>query len=133
METSTEVMDLPIPSPDVWGQYGTAEAGRCTQWEPLIEALAPESGWRVKTMSQLMWKESRCDPLARSVTKDSGLLQINDRWLEPLTAEFGFVVDDVSIMHPVINIQAAAALCREWRKADMPCTGPWGWTDDRRN
>jgi hypothetical protein len=71
------------------GQYGSAEWGRCTQYEPLLEAIQPPDGWDVARFSKIMWRESRCDPTARSVTKDSGLLQINDRWAEPLTAMWG--------------------------------------------
>lgn len=107
------------------GQYGSAEWGRCTQYEPLIEALAPEGGWDVDRFSKIMWRESRCDPTARSTTKDSGLLQINDRWIEPLAAQFG-VFDPYD---PVDNIRAAAVLCTESRRANRPCERPWGGTE----
>lgn len=105
------------------GQYGSDKWGRCTQYEPLLEALAPEGGWSVDVFSRLMWRESRCDPTARSRTRDSGLLQINDRHLASLGAQWGTEVDPYD---PVMNIRAAAVLCDESREAGRACGRPWG-------
>ena len=132
--TTTEIVEvadppvptttLPVPDPSLWNQYGSAEWGRCTQWEPLLAALTPAGGWNVDIMSKIMWRESRCDPTARSKTHDSGLLQINDMHLQSLTAMWG----DIDIYDPTTNIRAAAVLCEESRRANRACTRPWGGT-----
>lgn len=108
------------------GPAGSEVVGRCTQYEPLLAALQPAGGWDVERFSKIMWRESRCVPTARSVTRDSGLLQINDRWSEPLTAMWG----SFDPYDPIQNIKAAAVLCQESRKANRACERPWGGTGE---
>jgi len=117
-ELATQAVSLAVP-----GQAGTSELGYCTQYEPIIELLGPEGGWDVRSMSRIMWKESRCDPTARSRTRDSGLLQINDMWIDEFTAQWGHTPD---FNDPITNIKAAAVLCNESRRANRACERPWG-------
>lgn len=117
-ELAALAVSLAVP-----GQVGTSERGYCTQYEPIIELLSPEGGWDVRSMSHLMWKESRCDPTARSRTRDSGLLQINDMWIDEFTAQWGHTPD---FNDPITNIKAAAVLCSESRRANRACERPWG-------
>lgn len=115
-----------IPSCDpVPGEGGTTTQGRCTQWEPLLTELAPAGGWDVGRMSRYMWRESRCS-YVRSVTQDSGLLQVNDVNHPFLRRVLGEWVDAQTLMDPVQNIRAAAALCVYWRNAGKGCYTPWG-------
>jgi hypothetical protein len=51
-----------IPPRAQWGLAGSQVAGRCTQFEPLLEALAPEGGWDVQRMSRYANRESGCCP-----------------------------------------------------------------------
>lgn len=106
------------------GPAGSEVVGRCTQYEPLLAALQPPGGWDVVRFSKIMWKESRCKPDARSRTRDSGLLQINDIHIASLTAQFG----SFDPFDPIDNIKAAAVLCEESRKANRACERPWGGT-----
>jgi soluble lytic murein transglycosylase-like protein len=54
---------------------------KCPQWEPMLR----KHGLPVKHFSFIMWRESRCNPLAVSSknndgSTDYGLLQINSTW-----------------------------------------------------
>lgn len=106
------------------GPAGSEVVGRCTQYEPLLQALQPEGGWDVERFSKIMWRESRCIPTARSRTRDSGLLQINDRHVASLAAAMG----GFDPFDPVDNITAAAIICSESRRANRACERPWGGT-----
>jgi Transglycosylase SLT domain len=109
----------------VAGPEGTEVAGRCTQYEHLLTAHAPSIGWDVLRMSRLAWRESNCWANVRSSTSDSGLLQINDVTLSFLNESLGEPVDPVTLMDPVQNVRAAAALCTFWARNGSSCYQPW--------
>ena len=108
------------------GVAGTTVEGRCTQYEPLLIEHAPEGGWDVGRMSAFMWRESRCEPWQRSTTSDSGALQINDINHPYLRTALGEWVDRYTLLDPVQNVRASAALCTFWRRAGLSCYQPWG-------
>ena len=99
----------------------------CPEWEPLLHVHNP--GWDVPRMSRIMWRESRCQPAVQSKTSDTGLLQINrinHRWL---SGRLGVEINRDTLTDPVLNVQAAAALCVYWRRATGHCYQPWAVTD----
>jgi len=142
------------PARTEWGHNGTTISGRCTQWEPLLELLAPSDGWDVGRMSRLMNRESACCPqlehadgvwrqlqggdrgsgscrfshvAERTHRSDVGLLQINGINYNPARCGTGCVVSAtlVELGDPVVNVRAAAALCAWWRNAGSSCYRPW--------
>lgn len=131
LTTGTTVADtsLPVPAPStvlaVPGPGGTSIEGRCTQYETLLTDLAPPGGWDVAKMSRTGWRETRCDPSLRSTTSDSGLLQINDINHPFLRTALGEWVDRWTLLDPVQNIRAAAALCTYWQRAGEGCYHAW--------
>lgn len=88
-------------------------AAKCPDWWD--EARA--AGWaedELVHVDALMWRESRCQPNARSTTRDSGLLQVNDVHLEWL-AGYGITAD--ALFDPTTNLVAARlvwAQALEW-------------------
>lgn len=112
-----------VPGPD-----GTEVQGRCTQYEDLLMIHAPTIGWDVLRMSRLAWRESNCWAGIRSPTSDSGLLQINDITLTFLNDQLGEPVDPFTLMNPVQNVRAAAALCTFWARNGSSCYQPWSAT-----
>ena len=110
----------------VSGPDGSSVEGRCTQYDDLLARYAPERGWDVDRMSRLAWRESNCWPDIRSTTSDTGLLQINDISLEFLTTALGEPVDRWTLVDPVQNVRAAAALCEFWASNGRSCYQPWG-------
>lgn len=100
--------------------------GSCPQYEHLLKEHNP--GWDVKTMSRVMWRESRCQPEVRSRTRDTGLLQINDinhkwlsdRWQKPVTVEY--------LQNPTVNVEAAAELFKFWQRHSRNGYQPWATT-----
>jgi soluble lytic murein transglycosylase-like protein len=116
--TSTTTTTLPEPI-----------AGRCTQWEPLLEAHAERTGWDVERMSRIAYRESRCIADIRSKTSDTGVLQVNDINHRYLSEALGFEVTVESLKIPEINIAAAAALCEYWTLRRSGCYQPWVATD----
>jgi hypothetical protein len=99
--------------------------GRCTQYEALLDQYAPPSGWDTLWMSAFMWRESRCNPALRSRTSDTGLLQINDVNLPYLRTALGEQVDRWTLVDPIQNVRAAAALCEFWVSAGRSCYRAW--------
>lgn len=80
---------------------------RCPQWHD----LAIKVGWKVEnlpTLDRVMWKESRCNPTARSTTSDSGLTQINDVHLDWLWDQYGISQQD--LYDPAVNLTVALML-----------------------
>lgn len=76
-------------------------------------------------MSNIMWRESRCQPDAQSDTSDTGLLQINrinHRWLSD---RFDFQVDRHNLTNPEFNVEAAAELFRYWTQTTGNGYQPW--------
>ncbi len=118
--TTTVAARVVIPGPD-----GTEVPGRCTQYEDLLMIHAPAIGWDVLRMSRLAWRESNCWAEIRSRTSDSGLLQINDITLSFLNESLGEQVDPFTLMDPVQNVRAAAALCTFWARNGTSCYQPW--------
>lgn len=102
-----------------------AAAGRCSQYESALTALAPKGGWDVNRMSRYMFRESRCTANVRSRTRDSGLLQINDVNLPYLSNKLGAPVTSWLLMNPTYNIWSAARLCEYARRAWGNCYAPW--------
>jgi hypothetical protein len=111
-------------APIIPGPAGTV-AGRCAQWEALLVMFAPPQGWDAGRMSRYMWRESRCFPTKRSRTSDSGLLQVNDVNLRYLRTALGEWVDRYTLLDPVQNVRAAAALCTYWQRAGRSCYRAW--------
>ena len=89
--TTTSSTTPPVPAsarcPGIWGQARTAG------W--------PE--WALPTVDYLVWRESRCTPTARSTTRDTGLLQINDVHLGWL-ADHG--ISQPALTNPETNLRA---------------------------
>ena len=112
-----------MPAP---GEQATDTYGRCTQYEALLTEYAPTIGWDVDKMSHIMWRESRCTPTLYSVTRDSGLLQINKINWDDLSKQFGVSVTKEALYDPVLNIKSAAVLCEAWDKHGYSCYHPWG-------
>lgn len=98
----------------------------CNQYIPAMQTHQPPGGWDLGKMSHIMYRESRCQPWARSSTSDSGLLQINDINLPYLSRVMGTTITPSALMNPTTNIRAAAILCTYWRNAGHSCYQPWG-------
>lgn len=82
---------------------------RCGNWYTLAKSV----GWRDKDWARLdylIWRESRCQPNARSVTRDTGLMQINDVHLGWL-AEYG--ITQSSLYDPKTNLRAGRLLFKK--------------------
>lgn len=119
--STTTTTTLPTP-----GYQASEVRGRCTQYEGMLAQYAPERGWNVEKMSQIMWRESRCVPELYSKTSDSGLLQINRVNWDDLSKHFGIHVTKETLYDPKINIQSAAVLCEVWDRHGYSCYHPWG-------
>lgn len=93
---------------------------------PEYWARARSAGWPVwalPTVDRLMYRESRCTPTARSSTRDSGLLQINDVHLVWL-AEYGIRQSD--LMRPKVNLRAGRLLFARAQRMFGCGWQPWG-------
>jgi hypothetical protein len=102
---------MPMASPVQAWEYPTVEqrqswpmpTGRTCYNKELV-TLAYYAGWEPKDIPRvmrIMYGESRCKPNARSRTRDSGLMQINDinlKWLHTTSA---------ALMDPFTNLYAA--------------------------
>ena len=117
----------PATAPTVAPAAASTAAGRCTQYEPALQANAPAAGWDVQKMSRLMYATSRCRPASRW-TSSTGLLRISDVNAAFLARALSTAVDKTSLTDPVLNIRAAAALCTHWRVSGKSCYAPWGGT-----
>lgn len=93
------------PPPPV-GPGGSTIPGRCTQYEPLLEAFNP--GWDVAYMSRIMYRESRCFPSAAN-SCCTGLLQLHRIWLpNPLCGAY----TRHDLTNPATNVCVATAVWR---------------------
>lgn len=110
------------------GMPASEQVRRCPAIEPLLHLHDP--GWDVQRMSRIAWRESRCTPAIRSTTSDSGLLQINDINHDYLTQALDEPVTEQTLMEPVQNIRAAAALFEFWKRANGNGYQPWKATDN---
>jgi hypothetical protein len=115
------------PTPPAAAPTGSTSTapGRCTQYEPAIQANAPAAGWNVEKMSRLMYATSRCRPGSRWTTS-TGLLRISDVNAGFLAKALATAVNSTTLTDPVLNIRAAAALCTQWRTMGKSCYAPWG-------
>ena len=119
----TSVLLDPAP-PEIRATYPE----RCHRWEPTLAAA--HQNWDVVRMSVIMWRESRCQPLALSPTSDTGLLQINQVNHEFLSRALGRNITAQSLTDPYLNIAAAAVLCDFWEATkSADCYQPWTATD----
>ena len=93
---------------------------KCGVWFPLaISQGWPDNPIILKTLDRIMWRESRCTPLADS-GPDHGLMQINSihsKWLDDL----GWTHEDMK--DPTANLRFAWLLY-SGREANGQC----GWT-----
>jgi len=93
---------------------------KCGVWFPLaISQGWPDNPAILKTLDRIMWRESRCTPLADS-GPDHGLMQINQihtKWLDDL----GWTFEDMK--DPTANLRFAWLLY-SGREANGQC----GWT-----
>lgn len=107
--STTSTLPTPIVFPDT----------PCQEWAP----TAVEAGWPadpivLDQLLTIMFRESRCNPLAQSPHEDSGLLQIHpDSWCRPnkynpigyLQAQ-GVISSCDDLFDPLLNLKAARAL-----------------------
>jgi hypothetical protein len=129
--TTTEVV-RPAPSTTTTSTTTTTTTTLLAgEWAcPEAITLAAKVGWPVDELDKLdavIWRESRCDPSARSTTNDTGLTQVNDFWCRS-TAAFpdGFlqtagVVDDCTdLFDPETSLRASLVI---WQRSGW---SPWG-------
>jgi len=87
----------------------------CDGLIPLLAMYAPASGWDTARMSRIAWRESRCQPNAYNRGGGAaGLFQItpvNHRYLRVALGEW---VDRWTLLDPIQNVRAAAALFDYW-------------------
>lgn len=107
--STTTTVPTPIVFPDT----------PCQEWAP----TAVEAGWPadpvvLHKLLTIMFRESRCNPLALSRHEDSGLLQIHpDSWCRPnkynpigYLQEQGVISSCDDLFDPLLNLKAARAL-----------------------
>lgn len=114
VETTTTLVQLAEIDPDT----------KCQEWLP----LAVEMGWPndtkiLQTLGRVMWRESRCNPLAVNESSgDHGLTQINQlhsSWL----AEMGWTLDDMAV--PSSNLRFAFLLWNSREEQGLCGWQPW--------
>jgi hypothetical protein len=114
VETTTTLPQLAKIDPDT----------KCQEWLP----IAVEQGWPnetevLETLGRVMWRESRCNPLAVNESSgDHGLTQINQlhqSWL----AEMGWTLDDMAI--PSSNLRFAFLLWNSREEQGLCGWQPW--------
>ena len=106
------------PLDDDWVRI-TGVFHHCPEWEE----AAVRAGWDLTdlyTLDHLMWRESRCDPMAHNRDDPTrwgsrGLLQINGFWINH------FDLDPELMFDPDYNL---AAGLRVWEHSGF---GPWGY------
>ena len=112
--TAPQLPETTIAVVDAFASY------KCGVWFPLaISQGWPDNPAILKTLDRIMWRESRCTPLADS-GPDHGLMQINQihtKWLDDL----GWTFEDMK--DPTANLRFAWLLY-SGREANGQC----GWT-----
>jgi hypothetical protein len=103
--TTTTIAPPPPPPPPKPKASSTSSGNRCTGYEGLLS----QYGWDVARMSQIMYRESRCQPGA-SNSCCSGLLQIHEIWV-PKAGSCG-VYSRADLYDPAKNICTAAIIYR---------------------
>lgn len=122
--TTTRPTTTTTTLPDLSGvnftELSRAQWGRCGEWHDLAMSVGwPASEWPM--MSKVIWRESRCNPLALN-GKDpnggsTGLMQINRYWCKPSRwTEVGWLQDrDIlnscdDLYEPETNLRAGLAI-----------------------
>lgn len=87
---------------------------------PEAITLAAAVGWpadELDALDAVIWRESRCDPSARSTTRDTGLTQINDFWCRSTAAypdgflqTAGVVADCTDLYDPETSLRASLVI-----------------------
>lgn len=108
----------------------------CQEWAP----TAVEAGWPadpiiLHQLLTIMFRESRCDPLATSPHDDRGLLQIHPKsWCKPnkyykvgYLQENGVIADCDELYDPLQNLRSARALFL-YSEARGDAWRPWAKT-----
>ena len=112
--TAPPLPETTIPVVDAFASY------KCGVWFPLaINQGWPDNPIILKTLDRIMWRESRCTPLADS-GPDHGLMQINSihtKWLDDL----GWTHEDMK--DPTANLRFAWLLY-----SGRETNGQCGWT-----
>lgn len=80
------------------------------------KAMAFAAGWTEPLwprLKQILWRESRCNPDARSRTRDTGIAQINDIVTRDskIAAMVGQRFTPADLYDPLLNLTVARALC----------------------
>lgn len=108
----------------------------CQEWAPTaVEAGWPADPFILNTLLTIMWRESRCNPLANSPDDDRGLLQIHPKsWCKPnkyyeigYLQENGVIASCDELYDPLQNLRAAKALF-EYSEARGDAWRPWAKT-----
>jgi hypothetical protein len=124
--STTTTIPTPIVFPDT----------PCQEWAP----TAVQAGWPadpviLHTLLTIMFRESRCDPLATSPDDDRGLLQIHPKsWCKPnkyyaigYLQENGVIADCEELYDPLQNLRSARALFL-YSEARGDAWRPWAKT-----
>lgn len=124
--TSTTAPPTPIVFPET----------PCQEWAPTaVEAGWPADPFVLHKLLTIMWRESRCQPLATSRHEDTGLLQIHpNSWCRPnryneigwLQAQ-GVITDCAELYDPLTNLRAARAIYL-YSEARGDAWRPWALT-----
>ena len=92
----------------------------------LLELYGPQAGWDTSRMSRIIWRESRCQPDAYNRRgQASGLLQITPISYPYLRGALGEWIDRWTLMDPILNIRAGAALFDYWSRGGHSGYRPW--------
>lgn len=113
-----EQTQINTPTPVTGPHYGSATPRRCTQYEHLLVYFSP--GWDVDQFSEIMWRESRCQPDAAN-SCCTGLVQIHRLHLPSLAVCDVYSRSDLT--DPAKNVCSAAVV---YRRAGG--TSPWSQT-----
>lgn len=97
---------------------------------PDVWPIALAAGWPqadLPKVDHIVWRESRCTPSARSRTRDSGLMQINDVHLGWLAAHG---ITQAALFDPATNLRAGRLLWLEAARMYGCGWQPWNATAD---
>lgn len=98
----------------------------CPGWEQVLVDHQPQAGWDIGRMSNIMYRESHCEPTAwNAYGKASGLLQVTPISYPYLRNALGEWVDRWTLQDPTQNVRASAALYDYWVRAGKSGYRPW--------
>jgi len=123
--TTTPSPSTPPPPPPATTLPPPPAGARCPHyWD-----LAQIAGWTYEdlevALDVIMWRESRCLADVRSITADSGLLQINDIHLEHLA---GLGITAEMLFDPFWNLVAGLEVARLAESHGWNRFQPWSAT-----